>query len=50
MGKYVANQIYHFDLFLLLVANMKARKALADVTNAQGNSTAAAKRNISKIK
>ncbi|WJX87507.1 hypothetical protein P8452_69690 [Trifolium repens] len=31
-------------------ANMKARKALADVTNAQGNSTAAAKRNISKIK
>ncbi|GAU50379.1 hypothetical protein TSUD_368590, partial [Trifolium subterraneum] len=31
-------------------ANMNARKALADVTNAQGNSTTAAKRNISKIK
>ncbi|XP_045803075.1 putative cyclin-B3-1 isoform X2 [Trifolium pratense] len=31
-------------------ANMNARKALADVTNAQGNFTTAAKRNISKIK
>jgi len=29
---------------------MKARKALADVTNAQGSSTTAAKRNISKTK
>ncbi|XP_039685594.1 putative cyclin-B3-1 isoform X3 [Medicago truncatula] len=30
--------------------NMNARKALTDVTNAQGSSTTAAKRNISKIK
>ena len=48
--KYVAKHIYHFHLCWFLVANMNVRKALADVSNVQGNSATNIGRDSTKMK